>query len=244
MALLELDDALAHLVDDGRVVGCHDDRGARAIDALEELHDALGRRRVEIAGGLVRDEDGRLVDEGACDGDALLLATGQLIGHALFLAFEADELEHLGDDALHLTARLADDLESEGDVVEDGLVGQEPEVLEDRADPAPKLGNLPVGEATKVLAGHPDATLGGGLLLEDEPEERRLARARGTHEEDELPLLDLEGHALQGRPGLGGVELGDVLEQDHPMSVGRGTSRASIHGEPTASPRRRRWGRP
>src|SRR4051794_7597429 len=74
-AALELDDALPHLVDHLAVVGDHQDRGAAAVDAVEELHDPDRGVRVEVAGRLVADEERRVVDERARDRDTLLLAT-------------------------------------------------------------------------------------------------------------------------------------------------------------------------
>ena len=60
--------------------------------------------RVEVAGGLVGDQDHRPVDERAGDRDPLLLAAGELVGHPVALALEADQLEGLGD---HLVDRAA-----------------------------------------------------------------------------------------------------------------------------------------
>ena len=53
---------------------------------------------VEVAGGLVGDQDHRPVDERARDRDPLLLTAGQLVGHPVALALEADQLERLGHD--------------------------------------------------------------------------------------------------------------------------------------------------
>src|SRR5262245_26416253 len=52
--------------------------GAAAVLRLEEIHDVARSRGVEVSGGLVREDYQRLVHDGARDGDALLLATGQL----------------------------------------------------------------------------------------------------------------------------------------------------------------------
>ena len=123
MPLLQLDDALAHLIDDGRIVGGHNDRRPGAIDAIQQLHDALGRGRVEVARGLIRDEHRRLVDKGSRDCDPLLFAAGELIGHALLFALKSDQLEDLRDNSLHLGAGLANDFKGKRDVIEDRLVG-------------------------------------------------------------------------------------------------------------------------
>ena len=71
-----------HAMRDGRgacVVGHHDDRLAVFVDrAAQELEDLPARRRVEVSGGLVREENRRLRDERAGDGDTLLLPARQL----------------------------------------------------------------------------------------------------------------------------------------------------------------------
>ena len=45
------------------------------VQILEEPHDLGRRAAVEIARGLVGEQDLRVVRQGACDGDALLLAS-------------------------------------------------------------------------------------------------------------------------------------------------------------------------
>src|ERR1700750_3073152 len=64
-SVLELDHALAHLVDHLAVVGDHQDRRAAPVDAVEELHDPDRGVRVEVPGRLVADEERRMVDERA-----------------------------------------------------------------------------------------------------------------------------------------------------------------------------------
>src|SRR4051812_33086310 len=70
-AAVEFDDTAAHLVDDALVVRGHDDCRAGAVDAIEEAHDADGRVGIEVAGGLVGQQDQRPVDEGPGDRHAL-----------------------------------------------------------------------------------------------------------------------------------------------------------------------------
>ena len=50
------------------------------VELVEEGHDLIAGVGVEVAGGLVGEDDGGLVDEGAGDGDALALAAGELVG--------------------------------------------------------------------------------------------------------------------------------------------------------------------
>ena len=112
----------------------------------------------------------------------------------------------------------------------DRLVGEQPEVLEDRAELAAQLRDLPVGQAVQVLAEDVDHAGVGTLLPQHQPEEGRLAGAGRAHQEDELALLDLERDVPQGGAVLLRVELGDAVESDHVGTrvAGYGKSRVSI----------------
>src|SRR5688500_1526860 len=52
----------------------HDDGVAAGVELLEEVEDLAARLGGEVAGGLVGQEEGGAIDEGAGDGDALALA--------------------------------------------------------------------------------------------------------------------------------------------------------------------------
>src|ERR1700722_18812758 len=56
-APVELDHPLVHAVDDPTVVGGHHHRRPGPVDPMQEAHDALRRRGVQVAGGLVGQED-------------------------------------------------------------------------------------------------------------------------------------------------------------------------------------------
>ncbi len=65
----------------GGLMGHHEDEDpTRLDDALEHLPETFARVRVEIAGRLVGEEDSRLEEEGAGDGNALLFAARERLG--------------------------------------------------------------------------------------------------------------------------------------------------------------------
>src|SRR5450755_4659492 len=142
-AVVELDDAAAHRVDDALIVCRHHHRRAGAIDAIEQAHDADGRRGVEVSGGLVGEEDQRPVDERSRDRHPLLLTAGELTGEVVRLLREPDEVEDLGNLRAHDVARPSDHLEGERDVLVHGLVREQLEVLEHAADVATQLRHTP-----------------------------------------------------------------------------------------------------
>jgi len=122
-------------------------------------------------------------------------------------------LEQLGD-LLHEGPALGGgrpaDLEPVGQVLEHRHVGVERVALEDHGHVA-VLG----GERVHDLLAQPD--LASGQLFEsgDQPEHGRLAAARGTDEDEEFAVGDLEVQPVEGRvlcAAFVSVELGDFGE--------------------------------
>ena len=64
-----------------------------SVEVVEQGEHVGGRRRVEVAGGLVGEDQRGLGDQRPGDGDALLLAAGQLAGPVVGPVGEADLVE-------------------------------------------------------------------------------------------------------------------------------------------------------
>ena len=87
-----MEDAVGDLGGFG-VVGDHQDGLVElAAGGAEHLEDGVGVLGVEVAGGLVGEDDGGAGDEGAGDGDALLLAAGELVGAVVQAAVDAEQV--------------------------------------------------------------------------------------------------------------------------------------------------------
>ena len=183
---------------------------------LEHLADQLG---VERARRLVEEHQLGVHRQGPGDGDALLLATGELGGVGRRLVAQARPARAARGrarrgllllDALDLHRRL-------DDVLEHRHVREEVEPLEAHADVAALGGDPLVGEAVQraaaVLVAHqvavdPDPAAVDGLELVDAAQERRLARPGGAEQHDDLAAAHVHVDALEH---LGAVEgLGDV----------------------------------
>lgn len=72
-------------------MGDHDDGGAAFVDLAEQVDDLKREIGVDVAGGLVRDDERGVVDERARERDALLFAARQVLGQALGLAGKPDQ---------------------------------------------------------------------------------------------------------------------------------------------------------
>src|SRR5712692_6497236 len=72
------------------LMGDQHDGVALAVQALERRHDLVAGGAVEVAGGLVGQQDGGVVHQGASDGHALALAAGELVGLVIHAVLEID----------------------------------------------------------------------------------------------------------------------------------------------------------
>ena len=158
------------------------------VDLLEQVHDLARHEGVEVAGWLVGQEEGRVAGDGARDGDALLLAAGELRGHVLHARAQAHQIKRAAD-ALAPVGRVhAPVAQRHVDVVEDVQVRDEVEALEDEADAlvaqlrARIIGQLAHVGAIELV----DARL-EVLQQPRDVQEGGLAGAGGAGDGDELP---------------------------------------------------------
>ncbi len=74
-----------------------DDRAAVLVSELaQQPGEVSAARGVEVGGGFVREQNGWVIGERACDCDALLFAAGHLGGPRRCPVGKADALEQLG----------------------------------------------------------------------------------------------------------------------------------------------------
>src|SRR5204862_7486248 len=91
------------------------------------------------------------------------------------------------------------------------------EILEHDPDRAPEVGKLRIRKNADVPSVDDDLSLARQLVAKEQPQERRLARAGRSGQEDELPLVDRERHVGEGVPVLP-VFLREVEDLDHASS--------------------------
>ena len=204
--------------------------GAAGVGGLEELQH-LGRPlRVEVPGGLVGEEDGGVAHQRPGDGGALLLPAGEAEREAPGAVLEPHPAERLGHAPGHLGGTHAFHLKWKGDVLRQGAVLEQLEVLEDHADGATHVRDGGGADPGHVPPEDQQLPGGGRLGAEDEPEQGGLPRAGRSGEEDELALADLQAHVGQRR-SLGSVLLLHVEELDHRAPAPSPTAGAVVPGQ-------------
>ena len=114
-------------------MGDDDDGAAFGVDGLEEVGDFFLGLGVELAGGLIGEDDVRVVDQGAGDGDALFLAAGHLADLTLGESCDAGLFERFHNALVSILLVLGE-VQRDHDVVIGCPVRDEGEVLEHDAD--------------------------------------------------------------------------------------------------------------
>ena len=134
-----------------------DEHGHPALGAQREqqVDDFGAGRHIEVAGGLVGEQQPGRADQRAGDGDPLLLPARQLRGQVVLAAGQTDRGEQLGGAGPAVEARPVGQDRGEH-VVKGGQRGQQVKPLEDEPDGPAVRGPLPVPQPGQLYVAGPD----------------------------------------------------------------------------------------
>lgn len=88
--VVEEEDAIGDAFSKAHFVGDEEDGDAGVCEGFDGGEDFFDHFWVEGRGGLVKEDDFGVHSEGACDGDALFLTAGELMGECGFFIRKAD----------------------------------------------------------------------------------------------------------------------------------------------------------
>ncbi len=120
-------------------------------ELLEQISNFLAGAKVEIAGGFVGQEQGRLIHQGPRNSHALPLAAGKLAGEVCRPAFKADAAEKLCGPLSMLLGDTPSCHPRDQDIFNRRALRQQMMILEDEADAfASEMGELRRREGKRV----------------------------------------------------------------------------------------------
>ena len=175
-----------------------------AVEFFQHAHDLAAGLGVEVAGGLVGDQDPGVVHQRPRDGDALALAAGELVGAVLEAVVHAELAEHLRRPLAQLAPlgpevppRVLDHRREQG-VLHDVQFRQQVVELEDEpelrvAHPA-SAGRADLEEVQLLVL---DAPLVRRVQRAQDVQQRALPRARPALDRHELAVVKRHLHALE-----------------------------------------------
>ena len=163
--------------------------------------------RVEVRERLVHQVDGRVADNRARQGDALLLAAGELRRFSRQQLGQADARRRFAHPPIDLGGLDAAGAQRKGDVVEDGEMRIQRVVLKDHRDVAARRLEL-----VDAAIADPDFTGVERFESGQQPQQRRLAAARRPEQDEALARFHVEADPIDGV--VRAEPFGDALEAD------------------------------
>ena len=207
------------------IVGDKDDGEVKfPLELLDFKAHGLPELGIQVGEGLIQQHHLGLGDDGAGQGDALLLPAGKVGGEDLLQAGEAGMLHGLLYPLGNFGFIDLLNLEGEGHIVKDVHVGPDGKGLEDHPQPPLLRRHIEVfildrnGAAAKL-----DLPLAQVLKASNHPQRGGLAAAGGAQEGEALPLVNAEVkvvHSDDIPQCLGGKPLGNMTKNNliHPLN--------------------------
>lgn len=195
--ILQVHDAGGVLLGQLRVVGDHDHQPV-LCHLLEQLHDLDAGLAVQRAGGLVRQQDIRIVDQRTGNGNALHLAAGHLAGVLMQLIAQPHLLQRLGGAALALCARDAGNGQGQLHIGQNGLMRDQVVALEHKADGVVAVG-VPIAVGV-LFGGDPvddKVTAVVPIQAADDVQQGGLTGAGGAQDGDEFAVAQVQADIIQ-----------------------------------------------
>ena len=174
------------------------------VELLEDAQDFFTGRRIEVAGGFVREEQGRVVDQSSGDSHSLLLAARELRRFVVEMFPQTNSLQQLSGPlaSFPVGGVLHGIRERHHHIFESTGAGQQIEVLEDEANLLITQHGPPVSRQLHDILPVKPVIPGSGMIeTPQDIHERRLARSGGAHQSNEVSLSDVQRDALQHGDG-------------------------------------------
>ena len=95
MSMFNSDNALAHGIHYLLVMGSHNDGGTGSVNFFKNFHNIPTGFRVQVARGLVGNNQQGIINNSSGNSDTLLFATTQLIGISIGAVAQAYQIQHI-----------------------------------------------------------------------------------------------------------------------------------------------------
>ena len=172
----------------------------RLVQLTEQVHHLVAGGGIQGAGGFIRQQQDRAVDDGPGNGHPLLLTATQLVGTVVEALPEAHPhqgllsplaLKGAGNTGIH---------HGQHHVLQSRQLPQEVKLLEDKAQlPVAQTRQLVVVEAPGAVILQPVLSTAGLIQAAQNVHGGGFAATAGPHHRQIIPLAHLEGQTIQGQ---------------------------------------------
>ena len=173
----------------------NDGEAALPVELDQRIHDFVRGAGVQVAGGFVGQQHRRRIDQGAGDGDALLLAAGKLAGRVAFAVRQAEQLQRLAGQGGALgPGQMGRGIDQRQlDIFQRAGARQEIEALEHEAELfAADRGRGGLSQPRHIHAFEEILPAGGPVETAQDRHQGGLARAGRAHDGHEFAAFDSE----------------------------------------------------
>ena len=186
------------------IMGDEDEGFALLVELIEEAQDLGTRGRIEIARGFVGQDHQRVVDEGAGDGDALLLTTGKLEGFVVEAVLQSDEEGQARCDFATVLFRPVLVVERDLNILKDCQLLDEIIGLKNKPEPSAANGRESiVVHARDVFASQEIIPRSRAIEAAEQIEHGGFATAGRSHDADIIACLNSDGNSAERFDGDG-----------------------------------------
>ena len=178
---------------------------------LQQFHHFQTQLRVDVAGGLVRND--QLGAVGKCTGHshALLFAAGKGVRISLGLILQMHQFQHVLHTVTDLLALDIGDVHGKSDVLVHSHGGDQTEILKDNAHLTAQIRHLMAAQPGNILAQHSHLAFAGQLLAQQQLEQGGFACAGMAQQEHELTVVHMEVDIVQCQRSAPFIFLGNVF---------------------------------
>lgn len=196
------------------VVGGDNAGDAGRLEKTEGVNDFGGADSVQVGGGFVSQDDFGFVDDGACNGDALLFSAGKGLGKGVGAVKQIHFVQRCTGPGFCFCPCGAGNDQGQHDVVQKCSVGQEALLLENQPQVLAQGCDTGRFEVTDILAVDGQAAFIRFFDGSNHFEQGGFARAGGAGQKDHFSRLDGEGNVSDGGD-ITRIETGNVEKFNH-----------------------------
>ena len=185
------------------LMGYHYDSYAELVYFVEKVNNFIGKFRVDVTGGLVRNYKGRGVYKRTGKCNTLLFAAGKFVGFAFHLGRKTDKVEHIGNFSFDLLRRNVGYAKGESNVVIGAHVGDKTKILEHDSDGTAEFWDLIPFHFVKVFSVDFYNAGVGGFLTKHELDESAFSCAGRTDDENKLSVVNAKTYVVKSNGAVG-----------------------------------------
>ena len=175
------------------------------------LNDFIGKFRVYVSCGLVRNDKGRRVYKSTCKSNTLLFTAGKFFRFAFHFGRKTHKVKHIRNLAFDFFGRNVGYTKSKSNVVISAHIGNKAEILENNADGTAEFRDFISCHFSKIFSVYLNNTGICGFLTKHKFNKGGFSRAGRTNNKNKFAVVDAKAYVVKGN-GAVRIFFGNILK--------------------------------